>query len=348
MAASSRIYSLADLAEMLGGAVAGEASTLIRGVAVFGEAQPGDITCLLPDGHTHDLARTRASAVICARDPREAVVPLIHVDDPRLAFQSLVRLFGPEYFRPTLGVHPTSVVAADAVFGEGVAVGPQCTIEAGARIGDRAIIMAGCYLGVRSSVGEDTVLYPGVTVREGCTVGACCVVHAGAVIGADGFGYVFEAGRFQKVPQIGNVVVDRDVEIGAHTSIDRAATDTTRVGTGTKIANLVQIGHNVVVGRHCVIRAQAGIAGSTELEDSVVIGERAALNDHIRIGQGVEISARGGVPRSVPANIALSGSPVVPHRLFLRIIVCMRKLPQMFQRITALERRVTRLEEPHR
>jgi UDP-3-O-[3-hydroxymyristoyl] glucosamine N-acyltransferase len=257
-------------------------------------------------------------------------------------------MIGAKPFRPTPGVHPASLVATDAVLGQGAAVGPQCTVEAGARIGDRAIIMAGCYLGVGSTVGDDTLLHPGVTIGERCTVGSCCVVHAGAVIGADGFGFLFEAGRFHKVPQVGKVVVGNGVEIGAHASIDRAATDTTRVGAGTRIENLVQIGHNVAVGRDCTIRAQAGIAGSTELEDGVVIGERAALNDHIRIGRGAEVTARGGAARSVPAGITVSGLPAVPHRLFLRMNVCLWKLPQVFRRTKALEERLSRLEEHHR
>ncbi|MBI1799647.1 MAG: UDP-3-O-(3-hydroxymyristoyl)glucosamine N-acyltransferase [Candidatus Eisenbacteria bacterium] len=337
--------TLAELAAELGGVVVGDGSTMIRGVAGIREAQPGDITFLANARYSSHLAETQASAVICNREPREAPLPLLQVDNPYLAFQRIVRIFRPEAFRPPPGVHSTAMVAPDAVIGEGASVGPHCTIEPGARIGDRTVLMAGCFVGGKAAIGEDSVLYPRVTLREECLVGARCILHAGVVIGADGFGFAFDAGRYHKVPQVGNVVIGDDVEIGANTTIDRATTDSTRIGDGTKIDNLVQIGHNVVVGRHCIIVAQVGISGSTELEDYVVVGGQAGLAGHIRIGRGAQIGAQSGVPRSVPAGETVTGYPAVPQSLFKRISAYMQKLPQLFQRTKALEEKVEKLEQ---
>jgi UDP-3-O-[3-hydroxymyristoyl] glucosamine N-acyltransferase len=337
--------TLAQLAAELGGVVVGDGTTVIRGVAGIREAQSGDVTFLANARYASYLSETRASAVICNRDTRDAPVPLLQVDNPYLAFQKVVRVFRPESPRATPGVHPTAVVAADAMLGEGVSIGPHCTIEAGARVGDRSILMASCYLGANAAIGPDCLLFPRVTVREDCVVGSRCILHSGAVLGADGFGFAFDAGSYHKVPQVGNVVVGDDVEIGANTTIDRATTESTRIGDGTKIDNLVQIGHNVVVGRHCIIVAQVGISGSTELEDYVVIGGQAGLVGHIRIGRGAQIGAQSGVPRSVPAGETVSGYPAVPQSLFKRISAYLQKLPQLFHRTKALEEKVEKLEQ---
>ena len=337
--------TLTELAAELGGVVVGDGSRVIHGVAGIREAQPGDITFLANARYVSYLNETRASAVVCNREPRIAPVALLQVDNPYLAFQKLVRIFRPETFRPPPGVHPSAVVAPGVSLGREVSIGPHCVIESGVRVGDRTVLMAGGYLGAKATVGDDNLFYPGVTVREECCVGSRCILHAGVVIGADGFGFAFDAGRYQKVPQVGNVVIGDDVEIGANTTIDRATTDSTRVGDGTKIDNLVQIGHNVVIGRHCIIVAQVGISGSTELEDYVVIGGQAGLAGHIRIGQGAQIGAQSGVPRSVPAGETVTGYPAVPQSLFKRISAYMQRLPQLFQRTKALEERVANLEQ---
>jgi len=337
--------TLTELAAELGGVVVGDGTTRIHGIAGIREAQPGDITFLANARYSSYLSETRASAVICNRDPRVAPLPLLQVDNPYLAFTKLVRIFRPESWRPAPGVHPTAVIADGATLGNEVSIGPHCVIESGARVGARSVLMAGCYVGNQAAVGEDSLLYPGVTLREECTVGSRCILHTGVVIGADGFGFAFDAGRYHKVPQVGNVLIGDDVEIGANTTIDRATTDSTRVGDGTKIDNLVQIGHNVVIGRHCIIVAQVGISGSTELEDYVVVGGQAGLNGHIRIGRGAQIGAQSGVPRSVPPGEIVTGYPAVPQSLFKRISAYMQKLPQLFQRAKALEERVAKLEK---
>jgi UDP-3-O-[3-hydroxymyristoyl] glucosamine N-acyltransferase len=336
--------TLAQLAADLGGEVVGDASTVIRGVAGIREAQAGDITFLANARYASYLHETRASAVLCNREPRTAPLPLLQVDNPYLAFQKVVRIFRPETFRQDPGIHPSAVVSSQATLGEGVSIGPHCVIERGAQVGHRSVLMAGCYLGPHVAVGDDTLLYPHVTVREECVIGARCILHAGVVIGADGFGFAFDSGSYHKVPQVGNVVIGDDVEIGANTTIDRATTDSTRIGSGTKIDNLVQIGHNVLIGRHCIVVAQVGISGSTELEDYVVIGGQAGLAGHIRIGRGAQIGAQSGVARSVPAGETVTGYPAVPQGLFRRISAYMQKLPQLFQRTKAIEEKLEKLE----
>ena len=337
--------TLAELAVELGGQVVGDGSVVIRGVAGIREALAGDVTFLANARYEGYLAETRASAVICDRAPRLATVPLLQVDHPYLAFQKAVRLFRPELYQPLPGVHPTAVVSPAAKIGDGASIGPHGTVELGATIGAKAVLMAGCYVGVQASIGEGCLLYPRVVVREECVIGDRCIVHAGAVIGADGFGFAFDAGRYHKVPQVGNVVIGDDVEIGANTTIDRATTDSTRVGDGTKIDNLVQIGHNVIIGEHCIIVAQVGISGSTELEDFVTIGGQSGIIGHVKLGKGMQVGAQSGVSKSWPAGTTVFGTPAAPLSLFKRINAYLQRLPQLFDRTKTLEGRVAKLEE---
>jgi UDP-3-O-[3-hydroxymyristoyl] glucosamine N-acyltransferase len=237
------------------------------------------------------------------------------------------------------------VVAPDAVVGAQVSIGAHCVVERGARVGDRAVLMPGSYVGALAAVGDDTFLYPNVVIREECVVGARCTLHAGVIIGGDGFGYALDDGRYQKVPQVGNVVIGDDVEIGANTTVDRATTGSTRIGDGTKIDNLVQIGHNVVIGRHCIIVAQVGISGSTELEDHVTIAGQAGLAGHLKVGKGATVAGQSGVPRSIPPGSVVSGTPAMPHVVWRRLVALLPKVPQLFQRARDLEQRVETLEK---
>jgi UDP-3-O-[3-hydroxymyristoyl] glucosamine N-acyltransferase len=337
--------TLSELAAELNAELRGDAATMIRGVAGIREALPGDITFIANSRYDAYLDETRASAVICGREPRDGAIPLLCVDNPYLAFQKVVRIFRPDTFRPPVGVHPTAVIDPDAQLGEEVSIGPYVVVERGARVGARTVIMAGGYLGVGSQVGDDTMLYPRVVIREECTVGSRCILHPGVVIGADGFGFAFDSGLYHKVPQVGRVEVGDDVEIGANTTIDRATTDSTRVGDGTKIDNLVQIGHNAVIGRHCIIVAQVGISGSTELEDYVTIGGQSGLIGHIRVGRGAQIGAQSGVSKSVAAGATVFGTPATPLAFFKRVHAYLQKLPLLFERTKVLESRVEKLEK---
>jgi UDP-3-O-[3-hydroxymyristoyl] glucosamine N-acyltransferase len=336
--------SLSELAAELNGTVVGDPSVVIGGVAGIREAIPGDITFLANSRYDAHLRDTRASAVICSREARDTTIPLIVVDNPYLAFQQAVRIFRPDRYRPAPGIHATAVIHAEASIGEAVSIGPYCVVEAGARIGDRAVLMSGCFIGHGTEIGDDTCLHSRVVVREECLIGARCILHPGVVIGADGFGFAFDAGRFHKVPQVGNVVIGDDVEIGANTTVDRATTHSTRIGDGTKIDNLVQIGHNVVIGRHCIIVAQVGISGSTELEDHVTLGGQAGLVGHIRVGEGAMVGAQSGVTKSVDMRAIMSGTPAVPHGLWKRIQALLQRLPQLVVRVRDVEERIEKLE----
>ncbi len=336
--------TLAELAAELDGTVVGDGSVVIRDVAGIREAMPGDVSFLANSRYEAYLDETRASAVICSRETNVAVVPLLQVDNPYLAFQRVVRIFRPETPRLAPGVHPTAVVAEDVALGPEVAIGAHCVVESGVRIGDRAVVMPGGYLGHRVVIGEDTVLHPRVVVREDCTVGARCILHPGVVIGSDGFGFAFDAGLYHKVPQVGNVVIGNDVEIGSNTTVDRATTHSTQIGDGTKIDNLVQIGHNVVIGKHCIIVAQVGISGSTVLEDYVTLGGQAGLVGHIRIGRGAMVGAQSGVSKSVPADTVVTGYPAIPHSTWKRLQAFTQKLPDLFRRAKHIEERLTEAE----
>jgi len=338
------LKTLAELAIELGGAVVGDGAVVIRGVAGIREALPGDLTFLANARYESHLTETRASAVICDRQPRECAIPMLQVDNPYLAFQQAVRVFRPDLHRPAPGVHPTAVIAPDAVLGEDVSIGPYCVIESGAPRGARAGVLAGGYIGGRAEVGEASFLYPRVVIREECVIGARCILHAGVVIGADGFGFAFDVGRYHKVPQVGNVVIGDDVEIGANSCVDRATTDSTRIGDGSKLDNLVQIGHNVNIGRHCIVVAQVGIAGSTELEDYVTLGGQAGIAGHLRIEKGAVVAAQSGVSRSVKSKEVVSGYPAIAHGAWKRVSVLLQKLPQLFQKTKELEHRVEALE----
>jgi len=343
--------TLSELAAELQGQVVGDGSIVIRGVAGIREAQAGDITFIANARYDAYLQETRAAAVICGREPRTPVVPLLVVENPYLAFQRVVRIFRPDTHRPAPGVHPTAVVAADAVVAATASIGAHCVVEPGARIGDRVVLSAGCYVGHDARIGDDTYLYPRVVVRDDCQIGARCLLHPGVVVGGDGFGFAFDAGRYHKVPQVGNVEIGDDVEIGANTTIDRATTHSTKIGDGTKIDNLVQIGHNVEVGRHCIIVAQSGISGSTVLEDYVTVGGQAGLAGHIHVGRGATIGGQSGVSKSVAPGTTVTGYPAISHNIWKRLHALMQKLPLLFQRTKELEDRVGEMErqrEPER
>ena len=336
--------TLEELAAELDGTVVGDGSVAIRDVAGIREAMPGDVSFIANSRYEAYLDETRASAVICSRETRDAPVPLLQVDNPYLAFQRVVRIFRPETHRPAPGLHSSAVVAHDAVLGAEVSIGAHCVVASGVRLGDRVVVMPGGYVGHHAVIGADTVLYPRVTVREQCVIGARCILHPGVVIGSDGFGFAFDAGIYHKVPQVGNVVIGDDVEIGANTTVDRATTHSTQIGDGTKIDNLVQIGHNFVIGKHCIIVAQVGISGSTVLEDYVTLGGQTGLVGHIRIGRGAMVGAQSGVSKSVPADTVVSGTPAIAHSTWKRLQAFTQKLPELFRRTRSLEERVAESE----
>ena len=308
------------------------------------EAREGDLTFLANPRYESYLDQTQASAIIVSENHRSIGKPLIQNPNPYLAFLKAIRLFAGEAERPCAGVHPTAVVSEEAYVAQDASIGPYVVIERGASIGARAIVHAGCYVGARARLGDEILLYPNVTVREECVLGDRVIVHSGTVVGSDGFGFVRDGDVYRKLPQVGNVVVEDDVEIGANVTIDRATTGTTRIGAGSKIDNLVQIAHNVQVGENCIIVAQVGISGSTVLGDHVVLAGQVGIVGHIEIGDGASVGAQSGVSKSVKAGERMFGYPAMPLRQAKRIEASIRNLPELIQTVRRLKRRVDELE----
>jgi UDP-3-O-[3-hydroxymyristoyl] glucosamine N-acyltransferase len=338
-------HPLAELAELLGARLVGDGTVAITGVAGLREARRGDVTFLVNPRYEAYLKDTGASAVLVSEVRPDCAIPQLVAADPYMAFLKAVKIFRQERPRPPVGVHATAVIAPGVVLGRDVSIGPHVVIEEGAVLGDRAVVMAQCYVGHRVHIGADSCLYPQVIVREDCRLGERVVLHSSVTVGADGFGYARNEGSYFKVPQVGNVVLEDDVEVGAGTCIDRATTGTTRIGEGSKIDNLVQIGHNVEIGRHVIVAAMSGIAGSTRIADDVTIGAQAGVTGHIVIGEGAIVASRGGVTKSVPAGAVVSGVlPARPHGIERRIQASIARLPQLVQRLLRLEQKVAELE----
>ncbi|MBI5491489.1 MAG: UDP-3-O-(3-hydroxymyristoyl)glucosamine N-acyltransferase [Deltaproteobacteria bacterium] len=339
---------LEELAHLVNGRLIGRGDTVISGVATIEEAAPGAITFLSDQRHLKLLASCRASAIVIG-EWGEGVAPeggkdYIAVKNPQLAFAALIELFRPASM-PAPGVHPKSEVHPRAELGEGVSVGAFAVVEEGARIGPRAILFPNVYVGRNASVGEGSVLYPGVAVREDCVVGSRVIIHCNAVVGSDGFGYAREGRAYHKIPQRGIVRIEDDCEIGACATIDRATLGETVIASGTKIDNLVQIAHNVKVGRDSVIAAQTGIAGSARIGSGVQFGGQVGVVGHIEVGDGVMIGAKSGVTNSVPDGAVVSGIPAIAHKEWLRAAAIFGKLPELKKRISELKKRISELEK---
>ena len=333
--------SLADLAELVGGRVTGDPDVIIERVASIEEAGPGDITFLAHPRYRRHLASCKASAVIVAD---ESVTPptlnFLRVDEPRRAFARIHGLLNPPTTHPA-GISPMAVVDPTAVIGAEAALYPHCYVGRNARVGEKTVLMPGVAVAAGAQLGKGCVLHPNVTVAERCRIGDGVILHAGVVIGSDGFGYAGHGRQRLKVPQAGIVEIADDVEVGANTTVDRATIGSTRVGAGTKIDNLVQIGHNVVVGERCLIVAQTGIAGSTVVGDDVVISGQAGIKDHLEIGPRSVIGPGSTVLQSVPPGSVLSGAVTAePHKQWLRVMRLLPRLPELWRRVSEIERNI--------
>jgi UDP-3-O-[3-hydroxymyristoyl] glucosamine N-acyltransferase len=321
---------------------AGETTEAIRGIASLGSAVPGDLSFLGNAKYRAQVAASRASAILLPEDYAGEPGPNqvhFYVENPSVALARLCsRIEQALWPRPLPGIHPTAVVGPGARVAASATVGPHCVLEAGSSVGERSHLQSGAFIGRGSSVGEDSWLMPNVVVYTDCAVGSRVRLHAGVVIGSDGFGYELVKGRHEKVPQVGTVVIGDDVEIGAGTTVDRSRFGTTSIGEGTKIDNLVQVGHNVVIGRHCLVCAQVGIAGSVTLGDYVVVGGQVGFAGHLTVGSGAMIAAKSGVKDDVPAKTSVWGSPCLPILLEQKITILRNRLPELFKRVDALER----------
>ncbi|MFH1094382.1 MAG: UDP-3-O-(3-hydroxymyristoyl)glucosamine N-acyltransferase [Candidatus Omnitrophota bacterium] len=336
--------TLKEIAQLIDGSVVGDETVEIFGVCGIKEAKQGDITFIANPKYISLMNNTNASAIITTPDVKKAPKPLILAENPSLAFAKLLALISPDETVRFVGVHPTAVVGKNVSFGQNVSIQPYVVIEDNVEIGNNTNIGSGGFIGNHTKIGKDTVIYPHVSIREKVVIGDRVIIHSGTVIGSDGFGFATVKGLHHKIPQIGIVIIEDDVEIGSNVTIDRARFDKTLIKHGTKIDNLVQIAHNVVIGENSIIVAQAGISGSTIIGKNVTLAGQAGIIGHISIGDNAVVAAQAGVTKSVPANTCVSGYPAKPHKKAKRINACVQKLPDLYKLVNKLEEKIAALE----
>jgi UDP-3-O-[3-hydroxymyristoyl] glucosamine N-acyltransferase len=334
-------FSAAEIAAIVQPkATRGATDVAVRGIAALSAAARGDLSFLGNAKYKPEVPATNASVVLLPADyvgePKSGQLFLL-VENPSAALARICsRLEQMLWPKPVAGIHPSAAIAPGAKVPASATVGPLCVIEAGAVIGKGVHLQAQVFIGRNAVIGDDSWLMPGVIVAAECLLGKRVRCQPGVVIGSDGFGYEFVNGHHEKVPQVGAVVVGDDVEIGANTTIDRARFSRTTIGEGTKIDNLVQIAHNVAIGRHCMICAQVGISGSATVEDYVVLGGQAGVAGHLTIGKGAKVGAQSGINGDVDPGAFLNGTPAISYHLERRIVVLQRRLPDLFKRVDAL------------
>lgn len=336
--------TLGEIAEHLGCRLEGEGSVEIHGVAALEDAGPGQVTFFTNARYAAALRATRAAAVIAAHAVEGVPCAVLRAADPYLAFARAVELFA-DAWRPAAGVHSQAVVDGSAEVAADASIGPFAVVGEGARIGARTIVHAHVTIGRFARIGEDCLLHSHVSIRERVRIGDRVILQNGVVIGADGYGFARRAdGSHHKIPQIGGVTIEDDVEIGANSTVDRPAVGETRISAGTKIDNLVQVAHGVRVGRHVLLAAQVGVAGSSVLEDQVTLAGQVGVAGHLTIGRGTIATAQTGIPNSVEAGSFISGYPAIPNREWLKASAVFRTLPELRKRVGELQRRVADLE----
>lgn len=342
------MHTLREIAVLLNCPPPADELTPIAGVGSIDRATSAEISYISSDGMIRALAGCKAAAIIASKRvklPPTWTRPVLWVDDAELAIARVLRLFAPPAPRPPVGVDSFARVEESAALGAGVAVGPFVYIGRHAKIGARCVIHPGVYIGDESILGEECELFPNVTVRERITLGDRVIIHSGSAIGSDGFGYRWDGSQHVKIPQIGTVIIEDDVEIGSSVCIDRAKFGATRIGRGAKIDNLVQIAHNCDVGPHCIITGQVGLAGSVKLGAGVVIGGQSSIRDGVSIGDGAMIAGASGVADDIPPREIYSGIPAMPHRQNLREQKALRRLPNIQEQIRALQEEITELKK---
>lgn len=324
------------IARQLNGEVLGDKRLVLTGFAPATTAKPGDLTFAENSSFFAKAEQSEASAILVDQEYTSERKTLIRVASSRIAFAQALPLFFPD---PVVepGVHSTAVVGAGADIDPSAHVGPHCVVGERTRVGARTVLHPQVTLGPDVEVGADSVVYPGVAVYHRCQIGDRVRIHANSVIGSDGFGYVIDQGVHRKVPQVGTVIIQDDVELGAGVTIDRGTLGPTLIGRGTKVDNLVQIGHNVQIGEHCVIVAQVGVAGSTKIGNNAQIGGQVGIAGHLKIGDRVMIAAQSGVMHDIPADEKWFGSPAQPDRKAKRVLLAIQQLPRLMRRISEVE-----------
>ena len=332
-------FTAAEIAEKLGGTVVGDGALVLTGFAPAATARTGDLTFAENDVYFAHAERSAAAAILVDGERQSERKTLIRVPSARLAFAQILPLFFPEPKYP-VGIHPLAAVDATARIDPTATVGPHCVVGANTVIGARCVLVGNNHVGPDCWLDEEVQLYPQVTLYPRTQIGKRVRIHAGSVIGSDGYGYVLDAGVHRKVPQVGNVLIGDDVEIGANVTIDRGALGSTVIGRGTKIDNLVQLGHNVMIGENCLLIAQVGVAGSTKLGNYVTVAGQAGIAGHRTIGDRATVTAQSGVMHDIPAGAKWFGTPAMPDRQMKRQILTMQELPELFRRVRTVERQL--------
>ncbi len=330
--------TVSEIAKHLQGEVVGDGNALLNHFAPADRARLGDLTFAENEDFFALAEESAATAIIADQRFSSSRKILIRVANARIAFAKALALFFPEPARPA-GVHPLSIVAASAQVDPTAHIGPHCTVGERVKLGARCVLQAGNFIGDDSVLADDVNLFPNVTVYPRTEIGSRVRIHAGTVIGSDGYGYVLDHGFHRKIPQIGHVIIGDDVEIGANVTIDRGALGPTVIGRGTKIDNLVQIAHNVVIGEHCLVIAQVGIAGSSRLGNYVVLAGQVGIGGHLKIGNQVTVGAQSGVMTDIPDKATWLGAPAQPDKQFKRQVIAIQRLPDLLRRIAEFERK---------
>jgi len=336
--------TLKEIAKLIDGKVVGDGDILITGISGIKEAAKGDITFLANPKYSSLMDKTRAAAIITSAEAQKTAKPVILTENPSLAFAKIISMFMPDDIGHPQGIDYTVVMGRNVTLGKDVAIGPYVVIGDNVVIGDDTVIYAGCFIGHHTKIGSKTLIYPHVSIRERISIGSRVIIHSGTVVGSDGFGFATIKGSHHKIPQVGTVEIADDVEIGANVTIDRARFDKTIIGRGTKIDNLVQIAHNVVIGENSLIVAQVGISGSTIIGNGVTLAGQAGLVGHITVGDNAIVTAQSGVAKSVPADTMVSGYPARPFMITQRVNASLQNLPKLFDLVKELKKKIEELE----
>ncbi|HEX3890056.1 MAG TPA: UDP-3-O-(3-hydroxymyristoyl)glucosamine N-acyltransferase [Verrucomicrobiae bacterium] len=331
-------FTTAEIAKLVGGEVVGDGNAALKNFAPAESAQTGDLTFAENEDYFARAEQSAATAIIADKKFSSSKKILIHVSNARVAFAKAMALFFPEQ-KFAAGIHATAVIAKSAQVDSSAHIGPHCTVGERVKIGARSVLQAGNFVGDDSSLGDGVNLFPGVTIYPRGQIGNRVRIHANSVVGSDGYGYVQDGGIHRKVPQIGNVVIGDDVEIGAGVTIDRGALGATVIGKGTKIDNLVHIAHNVEIGEHCLLCGQVGIAGSTKVGDYVVMGGQVGIASHLKIGSHVTIASKSGVMHDIPDGEKWLGAPAQPDKQAKRVLIAIQHLPELLKRVAKLEKK---------
>jgi len=335
--------TLQELADYLGGTVRGDAALAVNGLAPLETAGPDKVTFLANPKYAAKVAETKAGAVLMAPDGEAYGRNVIELANPYLGFAKLLTLFYTAA-HPPLGVMPEAVIGTNVTLGEGISIYPGAVIGNQVTIGDRVVIHPGAVIYDGVTIGDDSVIHANAVVRERCRLGKRCKLQPGAVIGSDGFGYAPDGASYYPIPQIGIVVLEDDVEIGANSTVDRAALEVTLIKRGTKLDNLVQVAHNCQIGEDCMIVSQVGIAGSSKIGNHVTLAGQVGVVGHVSIGDNVIVGAQAGVPSALAPNAYYSGSPAMPHKDWLRVMGVLPRLPDMRKKVSELEKKIAALE----